>query len=110
MKSFVAALKKYLTYMAFGALAGVAIASWVGPTFLSWYSTPPTIPGSPPPAFTCDGQIQWALTRLSQAIAISAIGFGIVFAVGGAVIGKMRAKPADPAGPTAAPPDAAPKA
>ncbi len=98
MQTLLAVLKKYLTIMAFGALLGVAAASWLGPSVLHWYSTPPTIPGSPPPMITCDGQVQWALTRLSQTIGGSALLFAVVFAAGAAFLGSVRQQKPSPSG------------
>jgi hypothetical protein len=57
---FLAGVKKYLTLIGFGMLAGHIGVGLLGPRALQWYAAP-VIPGKP---FTCEVEVGWGAAKL----------------------------------------------
>jgi hypothetical protein len=76
-------MKKYLILLAVGALAGMAMGAWLGPGLIGWWFAPPVQNR----VLTCDREVSWALQSLVKVLTASAVGFAVLFAVAGGIIG-----------------------
>jgi len=57
-------MTRVLGWMCAGALVGVVLATWVAPTFLIWWFTPPTGLSM---TFDAPKAIQWGMSRMVRA-------------------------------------------
>ncbi|MGI5863679.1 MAG: hypothetical protein ACOX6T_16705 [Myxococcales bacterium] len=97
MNNFLKALKRYLSLMAFGALAGILVCLAIVPGILEWWATPDI----PDTVCHCEKHVALAMQRLVRILTYGAIAAALLTAAGGAVatyLLKLRVQRQKPAG------------
>lgn len=75
---------RYLWWAFSGAIVLVVLITWLGPTLISWWFTPPV-----DTLFNCKGPIEWSLKRFQWA-QIAALLLGSVLGLAGSLIFKKK--------------------
>ncbi|HCF57562.1 MAG TPA: hypothetical protein DFS52_06165 [Myxococcales bacterium] len=85
MNNFLRALKKYLSLLAFGALAGMLVCLAIAPGVLEWWATPDI----PETVCHCEKHVALAMQRLARIQGYGALAAALLTAVGGAVVTRV---------------------
>lgn len=75
---------RYLWWSFSGAIVLVILITWLGPTLISWWFTPPV-----DTLFNCKGPIEWSLKRFQWA-QIAALLLGGILGLAGSLIFKKK--------------------
>lgn len=75
---------KHLWWSISGAIALVVLITWLGPTLISWWFTPPV-----DTLFNCKGPIEWSLKRFQWA-QIAALLMGALLGLSTSFIFKKK--------------------
>lgn len=77
--------KKYPILFLVGAALGVILAAFLAPTFLAWWTAPPTAAG-----VSCDLAVKWAAERMMWAQAAAAGIGGLLLVILGLVFRRNK--------------------